>query len=95
MNNSERILIAPIRSIPKAFSEPFQKINAAFKVLGAIANMKGTGGIVIVKSGDNWIVDASNVTGLPTGYTFEEFTICDSGTPATRWWPTWTSNPEA
>lgn len=25
--------------------------------------------------------------------TYEEFTICDSGTPATRWWQTWTSDP--
>lgn len=31
--------------------------------------------------------------GLPAGYTFEEFTICDSGSPATRYWPTWTSDP--
>lgn len=36
-----------------------------------------------------------NEGGLPAGYTFEEFTICDSGTPVTRWWPTWLTNPEA
>ena len=27
------------------------------------------------------------------GGTFEEFTICESGSPATRWWPTWTADP--
>lgn len=32
-------------------------------------------------------------TGLPDGVAFEEFTICDSGTPATRWLATWTSDP--
>lgn len=31
--------------------------------------------------------------GLPTGYTYEEFTICVSGTPETRWWPTWLTDP--
>jgi len=39
--------------------------------------------------------DISGGAGLPAGYTFEEFTICDSGEPATRWWPTWLTNPEA
>lgn len=37
--------------------------------------------------------EGASGTGLPDGYTFEEFTICVSGAPATRWWPTWTSNP--
>ena len=38
--------------------------------------------------------DSDVIAGLvDTGATFEEFTICDSGTPATRWWPTWTSDP--
>ncbi len=27
------------------------------------------------------------------GGTFEEFTICVSGSPATRWLPTWTADP--
>ena len=30
---------------------------------------------------------------IASGATFEEFTICDSGTPATRWMPTWTADP--
>ena len=42
------------------------------------------------ESGDDTDVIAALVA---TGATFEEFTICDSGTPATRWWPTWTSDP--
>jgi hypothetical protein len=32
-------------------------------------------------------------SGLPADYTFEEFTICVSGSPETRWWPTWESDP--
>jgi hypothetical protein len=42
------------------------------------------------ESGDDTDVIAALVA---TGATFEEFTICDSGTPATRYWPTWTSDP--
>lgn len=33
--------------------------------------------------------------GLPAGYTFTEFTGCDSGTPFTYWIPIWDTNPEA
>lgn len=43
-----------------------------------------------IRSGE----DTDVITSLDTaGATFEEFTICDSGVPATRWWPTWTSDP--
>lgn len=27
------------------------------------------------------------------GFSYEEFTICDSGAPASRWLATWTSDP--
>lgn len=30
---------------------------------------------------------------IASGATFEEFTICDSGSPASRWLPTWTADP--
>lgn len=33
--------------------------------------------------------------GLPEGVVWEEFTICDSGSPATRWLPTSTTDPSA
>lgn len=81
MPNSQRITIPKIASTPAAFAEPFAKVNAAFRVLQAIANMKGTGGITIVKTGDNWIIDASNVTG-GTGVSGRFFTA--SFTPDTE-----------
>ncbi len=28
-----------------------------------------------------------------SGGVFTEFEICDSGSPVTRWWPIWTSDP--
>lgn len=40
-----------------------------------------------------WETPSGGGGSLPAGYTFEEFTICDSGSPDTRWWPTWTSEP--
>ena len=30
---------------------------------------------------------------IASGATFTEFTYCDSGTPATAWWPIWASDP--
>jgi len=46
----------------------------------AIAAMKGTGGIEVKVSGGNIVISG----GMPKGYGPEEFTICDSGSPATR-----------
>jgi hypothetical protein len=31
--------------------------------------------------------------GFEPGFTYEEFVICDSGVPASRWIATWTSAP--
>lgn len=33
--------------------------------------------------------------GLPEGVVWEQFTICASGSPATRWMPTSTTDPSA
>lgn len=75
---TSRITIEPIQRGPHAFGNVFAKINVAFKVLGAIANMEGKGGIVITKSENNWIIEGG---GVPAGYTEKTFTGCDSGTP--------------
>lgn len=55
---------------------------------GRILRSEGRSVIVITvpQSGDGG-------SGLPDGVTFEEFTICDSGSPASRWLATWTSDP--
>lgn len=37
--------------------------------------------------------DGADGLGFEPGFTYEEFTICDSGSPALRWIPTWTSDP--
>ena len=83
----------------------FERFMNQFQPLAvnALLAMEGRGGIKVHVSDANVVVEynptengADDMGGaLPTGYTFEEFTICDSGTPATRWWPTWTTNPEA
>ena len=88
-----------ISKIPKAF-EPFAtEFNAAMVQLEGILNFTSNDQTLTINQADgNTDMSAgSGLSGgsLPPGYTFEEFTICDSGTPATRWWPTWPTNPEA
>jgi len=71
------------------------KIN---EMIDAQKPLKAGDNIEIKESEQNILISAEaggGGVGLPAGYTFEEFTICDSGTPATRWWPTWTTNPDA
>ena len=87
--------------VPAALADAFAKVNAAIDELNAIRRSRGTNGINIIKAEGNWVFDFDPTNNgsdggggsLPAGYTFEEFTICDSGTPATRFWPTWTSDP--
>lgn len=95
--------IKEVEQVPEAFKEAFAKLNESIRAVNALLAMEGRGGIKVHVSDANVVVEynptengADDMGGaLPSGYTFEEFTICDSGTPATRWWPTWTSNPEA
>jgi hypothetical protein len=78
------------------------------RVCGAVANMAGESGIRVNVSDVRILIGTdngvnlfnigtvsgnSNGTGLPPNYTWTNFTICANGTPATRWWATWTSNP--
>lgn len=95
--------MAEIKKITKA--PPFlgglaAKINEIIDALRPLLNITSNDQTVTITAADNNI-DLSSPPGggggggLPPGYTFEEFTICDSGTPATRWWPTWPTNPEA
>lgn len=87
--------VSPIRNAPAApaFAGMAEKIN---ELAAQVKPLKAGKGVKVVESNEDIMVSLSDNAGtLPTGYTFEEFTICDSGSPATRWWPTWTSNPEA
>ncbi len=93
-------LVQPITQVPEAFSDVGAKLNEAIRVLQAFQQMTGTSPINVNIADGNVRVSIdplalSGGAGLPAGYTFEEFTICDSGSPATRWWPTWLTNPEA
>ena len=58
-----------ISRIPKAFREPFARVNAAIRILNAMATMDGRGGINITKSEGNWIIEynpnAVGSDGLP------------------------------
>lgn len=88
--------IKPLVSAPEFMEVPCAKINEIAAALKPLLNMSGEGDIKVTVSGTNIVFSfTGSGAGLPDGYTFEEFTICDSGTPATRWWPTWTTNPEA
>lgn len=76
---------------------------AIMRVINAVLQMRGRDGIKVHVSDGNIVVAGGGLDeggeinpvggGLPDGYTFEEFTICDSGTPATRFIATWTSDP--
>ena len=62
-----------------------EKINAALSVCRAVKAMRGSGGIKVT------VADANILVSLNAN--FEEFTICENGTPATRWIATFTARP--
>lgn len=79
-----------------------QTLESLINIANAVANIEGRDGILVDITDNNIVIKLGGqdqdggletVEGLPAGYTFEEFTICDSGSSATRWWPTWTSDP--
>lgn len=76
-----------ITGSPPAFGQFERKHNALVTLLRSMVGIKGA---KVTHSDGKITVEGG---GLPAGYTFEEFTICDSGSPATRWMATWTSNP--
>lgn len=63
MASKQRIIIESIQNVPRAFAAAFAKINAALRILQAMANMEGSGGITITKTENNWVIDASGVQG--------------------------------
>jgi len=82
--------------VAPAFSDVEEKFNAAMEILEGKTNLTSSDSSINVTEADgNTDLSASGGDGLPDGYTFEEFTICVDGTPETRFWPTWTTNPEA
>lgn len=85
-----------ITQIPAAFQPVMDAFNEAMESIEGSVNLTSNDKSVSITTADgNTDLSASGGAGLPPDYTFEEFTICDSGEPATRWWPTWTTNPEA
>lgn len=82
-----------------AGARPIGGFEGAAAQAAISARTKATGGVGFRTTADFDSASASEeestrgAGSLPTGYTYEEFTICDSGTPASRWWPTWTSDP--
>ena len=83
--------IDTIREAPKAFAAAFAKVNAAIKLINAMSQMEGRGGIKITKADGNWIIEYNpdevgtdglpSAGGVPDGYEETLVTICDSGTP--------------
>lgn len=89
--------IKPLTQAAPFVAELVAKVNEIAGKMRPLLNLKAGKGMEITQSSSDITLSANaeGGGGLPDGYTFEEFTICDSGTPATRWWPTWTTNPEA
>lgn len=84
-----------VEGLPAAFADIGKKHNLLVSLLSA---MKGEAGIEVMISEGNIIIqlkDKGGGGGLPPGYTFTEFTGCDSGTSFTYWIPIWDTNPEA
>lgn len=84
-----------IQRSPKAFKPQADVFNLAMHQLEGVLNFTSNDKTVKFTMTDN-NTDFSagpNGGGGPPGGTFEEFTICDSGTPATRWWKTWLTDP--
>lgn len=78
----KRLTVEKLTQAPRAFAAAFARINRALRVLEAIANMEGKGGVVITKAEANWVVEVQKQEGgVPAGYAEESFTICDSGSP--------------
>lgn len=99
-NTSNQLGLPKVTEYPAAFENIAAAHNAAMDKLDGVLFFTSSDGTLNITTADgNTDFTAgpglSTGGGLPAGYTFEEFTICDSGTPATRWWPTWTANPEA
>lgn len=91
-----------LSQVPDSFRSIAQAINALIDYVRPLSNMEGKGGITVQVSDNNIVVTGPSLddgedalSSLPAGYTIEEFTICDSGTPASRWMITWTSDPSA
>ena len=73
------------QSIP-AFKPHADVINAILAALRPLAKIEGQGGVEVTFSDDKIVISLNqNSSGMvPAGYGPEAFTICDSGTPATR-----------
>lgn len=99
--------IEPVKVSPQAFEDAFSKLNSCIKQVNALSNVQGRGGIKVWVGDSNFIIEynpdfvgtggipgsGSSSSGLPAGYTFTQFTICNSGNSNTVWWPIWPNNP--
>lgn len=93
--NEERRL----QRIASGHFSPAQRENAAARGLPvggrAIEDVEGLEAKLRRRTGESGADGAPGADGLgfAPGFTYEEFTICDSGSPASRWIATWTSDP--
>lgn len=88
--------IKPLSGTPGAFAAVESKVNEIIGRLKPLLNLEARGNVEIKKSNTNMVITGKaggGGAGLPDGVVWEEFTICDSGTPATRWIPTSTTDP--
>jgi len=83
--------ITKIARTQGTFSVYAEKIN---ELIDAQKPLTAGENIEIKVSDENILISSTGGSGGGDG-TPEEFTICDSGTPATRWWRTFLTNPDA
>lgn len=82
-----------ITTLPATFDNVGKTVNALLAFARAWEAATGKNGVKITQSDGNVVIEVSAAGSLPANYTYEEFTICVDGSPETRWWPTWTTDP--
>jgi len=89
-----------IPTAPATFAPITEAVNALLRAAKPWTNAQGKNGIsVTVSEGNATVAIKDEVLKLkieettPPDFTYEEFTICDSGVPASRWIRTWASDP--
>lgn len=86
----------------KSYLVSGKKLSRLLRIANAVSRMEGRDGVKVEIADDNIVIKLggldetgplAGINGMPDGVAYEEFTICDSGTSATRWLATWTADP--
>ena len=91
--------IQKLDEVPEAFADIAAKINELVAIVAPFQSLSGQAPIKVDIADANVVISltggVAGASGTDADGTYEEFTICDSGVPASRWWLTFTSDPSA